>query len=550
MPKSLSSLLLRLWRLLLLAAAVLVLQRAEHQRRAADLTLSVERVRDFFPTAASLQPVADLLAVRDASGVTLGYVMQTAPDSDTITGYSGPTNTLIALDASRRVKGLRVLRSGDTSDHLAEVVGTREFFGQFKDKKADEIATLVPDAVSGATLTSLAIAEGVQRRLGKSAQSSLRFPEAITLEEVHALEPRAAKLRAKGTRQEVLDEKGALIAIAARTAPASDGVVGYKGPSDVLLLLEPDGQTLRRIALRKTFDTEAYVGYVTGDAAFLRTFDGMKLPEIATMDFDQAGVEGVSGATQTSWGVAEGVRVRAQSLIQEEETKKPWWTRIRWRWQDAGHALVIAAAFAMAFTRLRGIAWCRHAHHALLVVYAGVISGEMLSQGLLTGWASNSAPWSSAVGLVALAAVALVGPVLTSKQLYCHHICPHGALQQLLARRLRWQWSPPKRVEAVLSLIPHALLALVFLIALRGWAVDLNALEPFDAYLFRIAGWASIALALGGLAWALVTPLAYCRFGCPTGALFKVIRFTGSGDHLGLRDAIAAGMLAAAFWLV
>lgn len=550
MPKSLSSLLLRLWRLLLLAAAVLVLQRAEQQRRAADLTLSVERVRDFFPTAASLQPLADLLAVRDASGVTLGYVMQTAPDSDTITGYSGPTNTLIALDASRRVKGLRVLRSGDTSDHLAEVVRTREFFGQFKGKKADEIATLTPDAVSGATLTSLAIAEGVQRRLGKSAQSSLRFPEAITLEEVRALEPRAAKLRAKGTRQEVLDEKGVLIAIAARTAPASDGVVGYKGPSDVLLLLEPDGQTLRRIALRKTFDTEAYVGYVTGDAAFLRTFDGMKLPEIATMDFDQAGVEGVSGATQTSWGVAEGVRVRAQSLLQEEETKKPWWTRIRWRWQDAGHALVIAAALAMAFTRLRGIAWCRHAHHALLVVYAGVISGEMLSQGLLTGWASNSAPWSSAVGLVALAAVALVGPVLTSKQLYCHHICPHGALQQLLARRLRWQWSPPKRVEAVLSLIPHALLALVFLIALRGWAVDLNALEPFDAYLFRIAGWASIALALGGLAWALVTPLAYCRFGCPTGALFKVIRFTGSGDHLGLRDAIAAGMLAAAFWLV
>jgi len=550
MPKSLSSLLLRLWRLLLLAAAVLVLQHAEQQRRAADLTLSVERVRDFFPSAASLQPVADLLAVRDASGVTLGYVMQTAPDSDTITGYSGPTNTLIALDASRRVKGLRVLRSGDTSDHLAEVVRTREFFGQFKGKKADEIATLTPDAVSGATLTSLAIAEGVQRRLGKSAQSSLRFPEAITLEEVRALEPRAASLRAQGTRQEVLDEKGALIAIAARTAPASDGVVGYKGPSDVLLLLEPDGQTLRRIALRKTFDTEAYVGYVTGDAAFLRTFDGMKLPEIATMDFDQAGVEGVSGATQTSWGVAEGVRVRAQSLLQEEETKKPWWTRIRWRWQDAGHALVIAAALAMAFTRLRGIAWCRHAHHALLVVYAGVISGEMLSQGLLTGWASNSAPWSSAVGLVALAAVALVGPVLTSKQLYCHHICPHGALQQLLARRLRWQWSPPKRLEAVLSLIPHALLALVFLVALRGWAVDLNALEPFDAYLFRIAGWASIALALGGLVWALVTPLAYCRFGCPTGALFKVIRFTGSGDHLGLRDAIAAGMLAAAFWLV
>jgi len=48
--------------------------------------------------------------------------------------------------------------------------------------------------VTGATLTSSAMAEGVLRKLGKQGPS-LRFPEAITLDEVKALEPQAAALR-------------------------------------------------------------------------------------------------------------------------------------------------------------------------------------------------------------------------------------------------------------------------------------------------------------------------------------------------------------------
>lgn len=541
---------LRLWRVGMLIVAVVLLQRAQSVQRGADAALTVERVRDFFPTAAVLEPVADRAAVRDASGITLGYVMRTAPLSDDIIGYSGSTDTLIALDMNRRIIGLRVLRSGDTSDHIAEVVRERSFFEQFKNKKTDEVIALQPDAVSGATLTSSAIAEGVQRRVGRSAESSLRFPDAITLEEVRRIEPQAVSLRAQGTRMAVLNAKGHLIAIALRTAPASDGVVGYKGPSDTLLLLEPDGITLRHIALRRSFDTEAYVGYVTGDAAYLKTFDGKTMRQIAEMDFAKEGVEGVSGATQTSYGVAEGLRVRARAYVKETESQKPWWQLIRWRWQDVGHAIVIAAALVMAFTRLRGVAWCRHLHHALLVLYGGFFAGEMLSQGLLVGWAGSAAPWRSAAGLVALAVVALLGPVFTAKHLYCHHICPHGALQQLMARRLRWQWHPSRRVERVLSAVPFVLLAFVFFVALRGLGVDLNALEPFDAYLFRIAGWSSLALAIGGLLWATITPLAYCRYGCPTGALFKLLRHTGAADHFSLRDLLVLIVLAIGFWLV
>ncbi|MBB5032511.1 FMN-binding protein [Prosthecobacter vanneervenii] len=533
---------LRLWRVGLLALAVVAIRRAQPP---AAVELTVERVRDFFPAAATLVSQGGIQAVKDESGITIGHVMQTSPEGDDIIGYSGPTNTLIALDARGKVLGLRILSSGDTTDHVAEVVRERAFFKQFTGKKAAELASLQPEAVTGATLTSSAIAEGVLRRMGKSATTSLRFPDGITLEEVQKLEPKAAQLReskAHPGSQEVLDDKGAVIALAVRTAPASDGTVGYKGPSDTFMLMDASGGTLRGIALRRSYDTEQYVGYVTGDPAFLKTFDGMTTEKIAHIDFNAAGVEGVSGATQTSYGIAEGVRVRAESLQKENEARHGWWQQMaaRWRWQDTGHVAILLAAFVMAFTPLRGSAWCRHLHHALLVVYGGFIAGEMLSQGLLAGWSAHGTPWRTAQGLVLLAAVALLGPVFTSKQLYCHHICPHGALQQLLVRQLRWQWSPSKKVDALLSKIPFVLLALVFFSAAFALPVNLNALEPFDAYVFRVAGWASIGIAIGGLVFSLFTPLAYCRYGCPTGAVFKLLRFTGDGDRFGTRDWLAA----------
>ena len=58
------------------------------------------------------------------------------------------------------------------------------------------------DGVSGATLTSLAIAEAVVQRLG-GVPRSLRFPHPVTLEEVGAVLPAAAELRAEVDQMKV-----------------------------------------------------------------------------------------------------------------------------------------------------------------------------------------------------------------------------------------------------------------------------------------------------------------------------------------------------------
>lgn len=548
----LRALLLRLWRVGLLVAAVLVLRQGVATREAQEAVaaLQPERLRDFFPEIVSLgepMPTSGWRAALDGTQKVLGYVATTAPESDGIIGYSGPTNSLLVFSPQGVLTGVRVLKSHDTPDHLAEVIADREFFKQFTNRKPGEALEKPLHTVTGATLTSAAIAQGVLTRMGQSAGTSLRFPEPITLAEVQRLMPEAADLQPSTQYAggfEVLDAQGKRIGRVVRTSPVTDTMIGYKGPTDTLMLLDPSGQTLKKIALRRSYDTKRYVGYITGDSYFLNLFNDKSLEELADLDYEKAKIEGVSGATETSYSLAEGLKRRAASLLEQRPTG--WLRTVTWRWQDWGHVAVIASALVMAFTRLRGRAWVRHGHHALLVVYAGFMAGELLSQGLLTGWAAHGTPWRSAPGLLLLAAVALLGPVFTSKHLYCHHICPHGALQQLLARRLRWQWRVPHGLDRSLALLPFFLLGFIFLSVVIGWGLNLNALEPFDAYVPRVAGWGSLVLAVVGLVAALFTPLAYCKYGCPTGAVFKLIRFTGDADRLGMKDWIAVVLIALA----
>ena len=344
---------------------------------------------------------------------------------------------------------------------------------------------------------------------------------------------------------EVFDATQQIIALACRTSPMSDAIIGYKGPGDSLLILDAEGTRVVAFRLRKSYDTKDYVGYVTGDKFFNHVFDQMEMSKLAVLDFKAAKIEGVSGATETSWAVAEGLKQRAKSFV-EVSMQPPAWKRLRWDTDNIVLALVIAWSCVVTFTSLRGRTWVRVLHQFLLVGYVGFHAGGMISQGLLAGWAKSGVPWTSAPALVLLAAAAFLIPLFTRHQFYCHQFCPHGALQQLVAHRLKWQIHVPPFVSRCLEKIPLLLLALVLLTAMLGWRINLNALEPFDAYLFRIAGWSAIVIAVVGLIASLFVPMAYCRYGCPTGALLKFVRYAGHADHFGKRDLLALAFVGAA----
>ena len=73
---------------------------------------------------------------------------------------------------------------------------------------------------------------------------------------------------------------------------------------------------------------------------------------------------------------------------------------------------------------------------------------------------------------------------------------------------------------------------------------DLAGIEPFDAYLVRNAGAATVAVAVAGLVAAAVVPMAYCRYGCPTGMVLSFVRSHGKADGFGRRDLAAGAVVA------
>jgi thiamine biosynthesis lipoprotein ApbE/transcriptional regulator of nitric oxide reductase len=542
----LRSIALRLFRAAVIVALAWMVFRENTWREAQrNPAVTLEQARKFFPSADRLSP-RDLERgghyVFTAHQLEpLGYVLTTAPEGNDLIGYSGPSNVLVALDTHGAIVGSELLASGDTADHVALVRAEEKFARAFHGwKPANEKPPDVA-AVSGATLTSAAIAEGIVRRLAGHAPS-LRFPEPVTFEEVRNLFPDAARMNSDGEWLRVLDNGGATLGFVVRTAPWSDNISGYRGPSESLVALRPDGRTIAALRLRKSFDTPDYVDSVRDDKYWMKkVFVGKTTDEVSRMDWDKAGVEGVSGATQTSYAMAEGLKRRfAAETRRGVESWKP-------RAHDWALAAVVLGACVMAFTHLRGMKWVRRAWQALLIGYVGLASGDLLSLSLLAGWAQSGVAWRALPGLVFMLVATLLLPWASGRQVYCHQICPHGAAQQWLGSLIKRKRHLPKPLSLTFEAVPFALLALAVLAVLRAWPLDLADIEPFDAWVWRAAGLATLIVAGVGLVGSLFIPQAYCRYGCPTGALLRLVWSHGSSDRFGWRDWFALALVVLAF---
>jgi thiamine biosynthesis lipoprotein ApbE/Na+-translocating ferredoxin:NAD+ oxidoreductase RnfG subunit len=500
--------------------------------------VSLEQARILFPKCVSLG-LRDVAKggqqVFDGDGNSPGSVQLTLPETRSVRGYCGPNQILIALHPDGRLKGWHLIESADTQEHVALALADEKFRHAFIGWKPGSPAPTI-DAVSGATLTSAAIAQSIQHRLAHGAPSFL-FPEEVALTEARELFPQVDRLihDVAHDRLAGYDSSGRLLGFLVRTG--SDSVSGYQGPTEVLAALSPDARTVHGIALRRSHDTPYYVQRVREESEYLDFFKGRMVSEIAGMDWQKAGVEGVSGATMTSYSVAEGLKQRFARAPAERRTA-------RWSWPDAGLGMVIIGACVMAFTSLRGRRWVRLAWQAIVVGYVGIATGSLLSLGLLGGWMEHGIPWRMAPGLVLLAAAAGVIPWTTRRQIYCHQLCPHGMVQQWLGGISKRRWTLPAACSRFLEKLPAGLLAVAFTSLLFGWGWPLNSFEAFDAWVWRAFAVVPIAIAVAGWILSIFIPQAYCRFGCPTGALLKIVRSAGSNDRWSVRDW---GLLAAVF---
>lgn len=522
------------------------------RRQQVDTELEIEQVAEWYPAATHwgpTDPKTGAMQVLGSQDKLLGYVVETSPQMDEILGFSGPTNVLIGLNAENVVVGIKVLWSRDTKEHLQAVVQNKQFMQTFDGLSWDQIAHREQpeslDGVSGATLTSLAMAQSVVQRLGGDAPS-LKFPEEPSLEDVFPLFEKADHLSQDKLHPEqwhVFDADDVKLGSIIRTSPAADNIVGYQGPTECLISLNSEG-VVQKIRVRKSYENEPYYGYLNEDWSFRYLFQNLTMEEVATFDLVANEVEGVSGATMTSMAVAKGVVETAKQYVattkQPEATPTPAWSLTS---AQIGSLIIFGLGILIALTNLRGISWLRACYQLVLIGYVGFVNGDMLSLAMLGGWAEHGIPWKSAVHFVALMGAAIALPIGIRRNIYCSHLCPHGAVQQLVRSRLPWTWHLGKWSRRLLRIIPVGLLGWAVVVSALQWPYSLVDIEPFDAYSIRIAGWATITVAIIGVVFSLFVPMGYCRFGCPTGSILNYLRRNAQSHKLSLADGVAISFL-------
>lgn len=470
-------------------------------------------------------------ALIDAAGNPAGRVARTLPQAADVRGYRGPTEAWIVTDDEGGITSVGLLASADTTEHVAAVENDAKFFEQFRRWQwSGPPAGVSVDAVSGATLTSMALAQGVILRIGGD-RPSLVFADPITDQE----------------RSDWLSEHGGETLI--RTGPLTDNVIGYQGPTELMLRITAEDR-VSRVRIRSSFDNEPYVDYVRTESGFWAIFEDRTITQLAEMDPEAEGVEGVSGATMTSLTVADTLVASAKRLVEQRSVpERSESAGVRWTRSDLltiGSLALLAIAGRLGWFRRR---WFRRLWLFAMVLVIGLMTGNLVSMALVAGWSVGGIAWQLAPGLSAIAATAFLVPPITKSNPYCNHLCPHGAIQQSIrptSKSRRFVRIPP-RFNGWLRRLPGATLVVAYLALVTTPSIDVSSWEPFHAYLFRIAGWGSIGLAIGTLAISAFIPMGYCRLGCPTGRLIDYVRRSAASDRITHADGVAVGLLAIAW---
>ncbi|HBJ36207.1 MAG TPA: hypothetical protein DDZ51_15945, partial [Planctomycetaceae bacterium] len=361
---------------------------------------------------------------------------------------------------------------------------------------------------------------------------------------------------------ECIDGSGTLLGKVVRTGPLDDSVVGYQGPTEVILRLEePADESLDSerssnqkpmvidAMLGQSFDNQPYVNYVKQERSFWRRFRNRTIDSLAALDFEAELIDGVSGATMTSMAVAETIQNASKRWLEIDqqrtlaESSKPLlpggparqrtlnasWTE----WLTGGIALV---ALLWSRSRLRGRRWSRIAWQITMLISIGWFSGNLLSLALLSGWTRGGIAWQFAPGLAVLAMVAILAPAVMKGNVYCDHICPHGILQQWIRPRKGHNPMSLNKVAIQISAVVFILIALISVV--QPTKVNLAWFEPFDTYA------SGVFLSLSAFIWSLsivlsrIAPMGYCRLACPTGRLLDYTRRDASRYKLTAVDVI------------
>lgn len=312
-------------------------------------------------------------------------------------------------------------------------------------------------------------------------------------------------------------EREGVLATSQAVAPA---VKGYGGPINVVVSVGKDGH-IRKVGIHSHHETPSYV---RGIGRFLKAFEGLDARKTVEVK-DPEAVDAMTGATVTRDAVLLAVdqtraALAAQVLgleIDAASKGKAWWSPFL----EPAFWYVVLSLIGLVIVHFWAGLRVRLAYLCISAVLGGFYFNLQLSASWLLAlargewpvWHGNAALWLLSAGVIGLAI--FLGPV------YCAHMCPFGALQEMASRlgaRLGLLQRPLDSLYERFRGLKYGVLALV--VVALFWGVPQEALrfDPLQmAFSGRLEG-AGGFLVGAGLVGSLLMFRFWCRVFCPVGA--------------------------------
>ena len=293
------------------------------------------------------------------------------------------------------------------------------------------------------------------------------------------------------------------------TTPLAPEVIGYAGPTPVVIRLE--GDVIAAITPLDNDETPSFFESVT--TTLLPRWEGLSAADGAALP-----VDAVSGSTYSSLAVTENVRRGLRLVATESDGGAASW--LAWlSWKTVAALLVVLAACVVPQV------WhYRHYRLIQLLLNVGVLGfwcGACVSYSMIIGAMANGVALGAQLLPAALLVVAFVLPLFGMRNHYCAWVCPFGSLQELAGRCSSRKIAIAPGVARALSWFKMALWAVLMVLMWAGVAVWWSDYELFAAFLL---GRAPVAVTVAAAAFVLLSTVVqrpYCRFVCPTGMLMK-----------------------------
>ncbi len=147
---------------------------ASHHERAIedinfeDLPFSKDDILVSHPKTAFLSSKNSLYRTYDQEKALIGYIAIGPPEGENITGFAGRVPLLIALNRERKVLNIQLLPNQETPGYERKV--REELSDKWTTKRIEDAVDLDVDTVSGATMTSSAVIDGVRSTLESIAE--------------------------------------------------------------------------------------------------------------------------------------------------------------------------------------------------------------------------------------------------------------------------------------------------------------------------------------------------------------------------------------------